>query len=574
MALVRAKGNAIKRQLPSTEQIVYNQCSRGAKTPPALAECVVGLMNARDRRNNGKVQRNSEEVQRHTDLFSTMTKLFHQVFPQNIENGKGKEDEHNDQEKKLDKTKHENSLSEVNSNTKQDEDDNSSDKNDKLRDLISSETSKTYVDLNSIEEEGSLPSTESLLPSKQHDTNIIHQSDAAAVEHEKTALTAKFPLERPKNLKNDKKSSDSSTRINDLNTKAKSGASTKSRKAKTRSPESKSSQLSSTEAIALKSISTEEKPLKVNSEDSEKVRKQSREDSEEELIQIINDLKVEQQKELVVFPKAANGRRTRREVHRGYKEEDHRGHEEDVHKSYKEDPDRSHTEKELQKPQEGSSVSHRAKTSESHYFHRSTSKAKGNELSDHTTRSRLEAKSYTKAKRKVNFESLRKIRRSTEPDRPKKSSSEHRRTKRSTSETKISSQKLTNFKRSRRALPKSLANLQKLRNYMTLTEKYNKYANEVNNVNSEFFHKSGLKMQFNVKEPEKLGFLDQMVEMVNSAMKNQSKLSILSPRLLPLFGGKRRPHLMSPNLFSFEPNDGILSLPDIFKVSLLFLTVS
>uniref|UniRef100_A0A1I7RM06 Reverse transcriptase domain-containing protein n=1 Tax=Bursaphelenchus xylophilus TaxID=6326 RepID=A0A1I7RM06_BURXY len=119
--------------------------------------------------------------------------------------------------------------------------------------------------------------------------------------------------------------------------------------------------------------------------------------------------------------------------------------------------------------------------------------------------------------------------------------------------------------REKRSLPPALSNLQKIRNYISTVEKCNKYANEVNNVNSEYFRRAGLKMEFSVKEPEKLGFLDEIVKMINDGMRNNSKISVLSPRLLPLFSGKRRPHLLSPNLFSFQPNDGVLSLPDIFK---------
>uniref|UniRef100_A0AC35UCD9 Uncharacterized protein n=1 Tax=Rhabditophanes sp. KR3021 TaxID=114890 RepID=A0AC35UCD9_9BILA len=48
-ALIKAKAQSIIRQLPLIEQIMYRECVKDAKRINLLAECVVNVLNVRDR---------------------------------------------------------------------------------------------------------------------------------------------------------------------------------------------------------------------------------------------------------------------------------------------------------------------------------------------------------------------------------------------------------------------------------------------------------------------------------------------------------------------------------------------
>lgn len=77
-------------------------------------------------------------------------------------------------------------------------------------------------------------------------------------------------------------------------------------------------------------------------------------------------------------------------------------------------------------------------------------------------------------------------------------------------------------------------------------------------------------IQFKVQPKHELNMMDKVMELINSFhnSKDAGKLSILSPKFFPLIPSrKNRPHLLSPTLFSFQP-DGLLSLPQLFQVSL------
>lgn len=72
------------------------------------------------------------------------------------------------------------------------------------------------------------------------------------------------------------------------------------------------------------------------------------------------------------------------------------------------------------------------------------------------------------------------------------------------------------YKRSKRTLPTSLANLQRLRNYVTMLDKTNNYIKTVNNNNQQFIKSSGSNIGFEVKEKEKINVLDDIMVMINN----------------------------------------------------------
>ncbi|KAI6176222.1 hypothetical protein M3Y97_00775100 [Aphelenchoides bicaudatus] len=76
------KANVLKRELPKTEAIVYDSCSFEAKSPSALAKCVVQLLNARDNLNEPKEEESHDafEPRSQAELYSKMQSLIYEVL--------------------------------------------------------------------------------------------------------------------------------------------------------------------------------------------------------------------------------------------------------------------------------------------------------------------------------------------------------------------------------------------------------------------------------------------------------------------------------------------------------------
>jgi hypothetical protein len=74
----------LKRNLPKTEGIVYEECAANARSPTSLAKCVVKLLNARDRlANESEEDVFNTEPKSQAELYEKMHQLVKEVLGKN-----------------------------------------------------------------------------------------------------------------------------------------------------------------------------------------------------------------------------------------------------------------------------------------------------------------------------------------------------------------------------------------------------------------------------------------------------------------------------------------------------------
>ncbi|KAI6236214.1 Moulting cycle MLT-10-like protein family-containing protein [Aphelenchoides besseyi] len=122
--------------------------------------------------------------------------------------------------------------------------------------------------------------------------------------------------------------------------------------------------------------------------------------------------------------------------------------------------------------------------------------------------------------------------------------------------------------RRKKATKTALENLQTIRRYTNLIERYSTQMQKINDENQRFIQNAGLPFKFQLKSEANPTMLNQVIELINRFQQNQqdnSKLSILSPSFFA-FSSHHRRHLLSPSLFSLQ-SDGPLSLPQLFQMA-------
>uniref|UniRef100_A0A0K0F4J1 Uncharacterized protein n=1 Tax=Strongyloides venezuelensis TaxID=75913 RepID=A0A0K0F4J1_STRVS len=128
-------------------------------------------------------------------------------------------------------------------------------------------------------------------------------------------------------------------------------------------------------------------------------------------------------------------------------------------------------------------------------------------------------------------------------------------------------------------LPYYLKSLHRLQEYRRMHEHVNRYIARVNQENENALSKIDyfVKYKFLPDKKESLNdTISKIIELFNNYITKvqKQKFLILSPRLFNLFPSCetvecKKNNLLSPTFFSFHKKDGILSLPDILKVTSL-----